>query len=187
MTNYKVFSNALMLPEGGGEQVQTVVAALSRASAARAFGCTDRHQKEYGSETRNVIAVATAMAAVGIVFWKPLNGGEYRPRTPLTYEATAKVAHKVRHATAVDSARVAGQAVWAPYRYGVGAKLVAPGLRATVELVKDGFWRVCVNDSILPHLSTSKLEAKLAAVIFARKLLMDALNALPTDPTLELE
>ena len=54
-------------------QTREIVAARSRAAAARAFGMEDRHLKDYGNVTSNAIECAVALAEPGVVFWRPLD------------------------------------------------------------------------------------------------------------------
>lgn len=49
-------------------QVRAIVAAKSRAAAARLFDIPDSHLKNYGSETGNDYEISTAMAKPGVVF-----------------------------------------------------------------------------------------------------------------------
>jgi hypothetical protein len=56
------------------EQVRRIVAAPSRAAAARAFGVSSAYLRDWGSETMNAAELAAALAEPGAVFWGPMNG-----------------------------------------------------------------------------------------------------------------
>lgn len=63
----------------GSQQTREVVAALSQAAAARAFGCSMSSFKRYGGETGNVEELRIAFTKPGVVFWKKLDGcGNWR-------------------------------------------------------------------------------------------------------------
>jgi len=57
----------------GSCQTHEIVAASSRAEAARLSGSTVGHLKTYGSITGNDADIARAMAKPGVVHWRPLN------------------------------------------------------------------------------------------------------------------
>jgi hypothetical protein len=55
-------------------QVRAIVAARSRAAAAKLFQVSDSYLKNYGCETGNDIEIATALSKPGIVFLGSLHG-----------------------------------------------------------------------------------------------------------------
>jgi len=65
----------------GNRQTREVVAARSKAEAARLLGCSLHWLNSYGSETWNDRELVVAMASPGTVFWRPnhLSGAEYQP------------------------------------------------------------------------------------------------------------
>jgi hypothetical protein len=190
MADYKVWRTVLQIHENDHKQAELIVAAKSRAAAARAFGCSDYDLKNFGSETGNDVQIAVAMAAAGTVFYKPLNdvSDAYRPRDGHTLSPVnvSDVAIAAQHAVALRNARASGKAIWRPYKYGQGATLRLPGgIIARAEWQKEGY-RVTVGESALQRRPTGHREAKILAVAFARQLLNKALDALPDNPDLEL-
>lgn len=66
-------------------QQRTIVAAPSRAAAARALGASSYAMSQWGSRTENPYEVAAALAEPGQVFWRPLDqwdGGWRRASIP---------------------------------------------------------------------------------------------------------
>jgi hypothetical protein len=60
-------------------QVRAVVAAPSRAEAARLLGVTYGHMRDYGCPTGNEKEIAAAMSRPGIVFISRLQSFELQP------------------------------------------------------------------------------------------------------------
>lgn len=204
----KVWRMVLSIPEVSGigkGQAELCVAAKSRAAAARLFGCSDAELKNHGGETGNAIQIAYALAAEGIVFykplgdyttdsWKPMGGAVTTSGRLLTAEELVRVEGKVDHVKAVAAAKAAGKSVWQSFQFGSGARLrLTTGISAVVELETGSRlpgspspqYKVTVAESVAKSRFASENEAKIAAVVFARQLLNAALTALPTDPTLE--
>lgn len=63
-------------------QTRVIVAARSKAEAARLLGFTPGHAKNYMGATGNTRELEIALAEPGKVFWRPLNyyGDTYLPR-----------------------------------------------------------------------------------------------------------
>lgn len=190
MADYKVWRNVLSIPDNHHQQAEVIVAAKSRAAAARAFMCSDHDMKSYGTETGNAVAIATAMAAVGIVFWKPLDstiGYMHRSCQIINQQDLDRASENGRRAAAIEAAKKAGKSVWVPYKYGAGARLTLPGginLNYGYE-TKEAGHKVTMGDLTLKQRYPDARDAKIQAVAFARLTLEKALAALPTDAELE--
>ncbi len=76
MKPLRVWGTVLMDSRFGKSQVRAIVAAKSRAAAARAFNVPDSYLRNYGSETGNKVELETALAAPEVAFVAPLNGPE---------------------------------------------------------------------------------------------------------------
>lgn len=195
MTALKVWRVVLHIPEVRG-QAELVVAAPSRIAAARLFGCSDNELKNRGSETGNEVQRSYALAAEGIVFYKPLNdhADNWKPMGgAITADDLTKVQKKVDRVKAIADAKASRHAVWQRFQYGCGARLSLPaGITAVVEY-ESGLrttddptpkYKVTVGHAVAKARFNNETEAKIAAVAFARQLLNAALSALPTDATL---
>lgn len=69
-THYRVECRAAA---NGSRQTREVMAAKSVAEVMRATGLSRKYLTTYGGETGNQTELATALAAPGVVFWRPLN------------------------------------------------------------------------------------------------------------------
>jgi hypothetical protein len=189
MAEYKVWRSVLQIHENDHRQAEVIVAAKSRAAAARAFGCSDHDLKNYGGETGNDIQITTAMAATGTVFWKPLNDvtDDYRPRAShtLSDDRLLNIKEKVGKVAAIRDAKKKGKAVWRPFRFGQGSTLTLPGgFKVIAGWKTGGYYEITAGDRVRT-IKAEHTEAKIQGVAYMRLLLTAALNALPENPSLE--
>lgn len=183
----KVWRLAMNLPETQGKQAVCIVAAKSRAAAARAFEVADGHLKMYGSETGNDLQILIASSSPGTLFWRPLNASVETPYVGrgLPPGKVADLMTTVGHFHAVKNAKFAGKSVWKRGRY--TTRLILAGGLGPVRIeweMRDGH-KVVFGEHTLKQRFEKHDDAKRAGVEFARQQLKKALDSLPLEPLLE--